>query len=85
MFHGAGFCPAQKDSSIMKTIAMMSLLMPAMLAASSVHADDAQVPKKRVPTQSELALDHGPHAQVTPAVKRAREEAAKNAASAQSK
>jgi hypothetical protein len=64
----------------MKTIAMMSLLVPAMLATPFAHADDAQATKKHIPTQSELALDHGPHAQVTPAVKRARQQAANEAA-----
>ena len=70
----------------MKTIAIAMLLTPLLLTTAASHADEpASAPKKPEPTQSELALDHGPHATVTPAVKRAREQAAKKAATEQAK
>ena len=63
----------------MKTIAMaLTLASGLFLAATALAADDQQpVEKKSAPTQSQLALDHGPHAAVTPAVKRKRQESAK--------
>ncbi len=66
----------------MKTVAV-TLLLSFALASVTAHAEDQQpTPKKDQPTQSQLALDHGPRAQVTPAVKRARQEAAKAASAA---
>ncbi len=63
---------------------VISLLLPLAFASLAAHAEDPQpAPGKSQPSQSELALDHGPHAQVTPAVKRARQEAAKAAAASQ--
>ncbi|HEX7643926.1 MAG TPA: hypothetical protein VF472_17110 [Burkholderiaceae bacterium] len=67
-----------------------TLLLPVLIASAAARADDqASEQKKPKLTQSQLALDHGPHAQVTPAVKRKRLEAAKadaaSSAPAQSK
>jgi hypothetical protein len=71
----------------MKTIAMALLFAPLLLASAASQADEpASVAQKPGSTQSELALDHGPRATVTPAVKRQRQEAAKAASqSSQSK
>ena len=66
----------------MKNLAAI-LLLPFAFWSLAAQAEDPQpAPKKPQPSQSELALDHGPHAQVTPAVKRARQEAAKAASAA---
>ena len=64
----------------MKTIVLTLLSLSTVLACVTARADDPQpAPKKSELTQSQRALDHGPRAQVTPAVKRARLEAAKTA------
>jgi len=60
------------------------VLLPAMFAGS-VWAADGPQPEPPKPTQSQLALDHGPHAQVTPAVKKERLAKGKTASDAQSK
>ena len=64
----------------MKTFASALLFLSTALASAASHADDIQpVLKRSELTQSQLALDHGPRAQVTPAVKRVRLAAAKTA------
>ena len=63
----------------MKTFAL-TLLLPALLAGVAHAGEPAAAPQN--PSQSQLALDHGPHAQVTPAVKRARQAAAAAASAA---
>jgi hypothetical protein len=65
---------------MMITVVMATLLVPIMLfGAAAFAADDQKTDKQSAPTQAQLALDHGPRAQVTPAVKRARVEAAQAA------
>ncbi len=61
--------------------ALAGLIGGAAYAADEQKADQ-KAEKKSEPTQAQLALDHGPHAQVTPAVKRARLEQQKAASSA---
>ncbi len=65
---------------------MKILFATAFLLGGSAFATEeqktTQKPEtKSEPTQSQLALDHGPHAQVTPAVKRKRLESTKAASS----
>lgn len=58
----------------LKTLQQMLVVALALFAGIGLaHAGQEQeAAKKSAPTQAQLALDHGPHAQVTPAVKRAR-------------
>ncbi|MBV8632949.1 MAG: hypothetical protein JO002_00520 [Burkholderiaceae bacterium] len=60
--------------NLISALAVVAVLFQSVTAQA---ADEQKAPeKKSEPTQSQLALDHGPHATVTPAVKRKRLEAA---------